>query len=247
MDKGIYLAMSAGQNIMAAQAIRANNLANANTAGFQADFAQARSMGVYYGDGHSTRAYALTETPGTDFNRGSLIETGRDLDMAVQGEGWIAVLAADGSEAFTRAGSLKVDPQGQLLTGNNLPVLGNGGPIAIPPADKITLGADGTITIQPQGQSAEVLSTVDRIKLVKPDYQDLVKGKDGLVRRKDGQEQEPDASITLQSGFLESSNVSAVDELTHILALSRQFEINVKMMKTLEDNSSAAAQVLRVS
>ena len=247
MDKAMYIAMSTGKQIMAAQAVRANNLANANTAGFQADFAQARAMGVYYGDGFSTRAYAMAETPGTDFNRGSLIETGRDLDMAVQGEGWIAVQASDGTEAFTRAGSLKISPEGQLLTGNNLPVLGNGGPIAIPPADKITLGADGTITIQPQGQSAEVLSTIDRIKLVKPDYADLVKGPDGLVRRRDGQDQAPEASITLQSGFLEASNVNAVDELTNIMALSRQFEVNVKMMKTLEDNSSAATQVLRVS
>ncbi|MBL4828141.1 MAG: flagellar basal body rod protein FlgF [Spongiibacteraceae bacterium] len=247
MDKAVYLAMSSAQNIMAAQSVRANNLANANTAGFQADFAQARSMGVYYGEGFATRAYSAAEVVGTDFNRGSLIETGRDLDMAVQGDGWIAVQAADGTEAFTRAGALKISPQGQLLTGNNLPVLGNGGPIAIPPADKITLGSDGTITIQPQGQSADVLATVDRIRLVKPDYKDLVKGTDGLIRRIDGEEQAPDSSVSLQSGFLESSNVNTVDELTNIMALSRQFEINVKMMKMLEENSAAASQVLRVS
>ena len=245
MDKAMYIAMTSGQNIMSAQAIHANNLANANTSGFQADFAQARSMGVYYGDGYSTRAYALTENPGTDFNRGALIETGRDLDMAVDGEGWIAVQAPDGSEAYTRAGQLKIDPQGRLLTGNNLPVLGNGGPIAMPPADKITLGADGTITIQPEGQSAQVLATVDRIKLVKPDYAELEKGIDGLIRRRDGEEQAPDASIRLQAGFLESSNVNPVDELTNIMALARQFEINVKMMKVVEENSTAAAQVLR--
>lgn len=247
MDKGIYLAMSAGQNIMSAQAIHANNLANVNTAGFQADFAQARSMGLYYGDGHATRAYAMTENPGTDFNRGSLNKTGRDLDMAIEGDGWFAVLAPDGSEAYTRAGSLKVDPQGQLLTGNNLPVLGNGGPIAVPPFDKITLGADGTITVQPEGQSAAVLATVDRIKLVNPDYAELSKGRDGLVRRKDGLAEQPDASIRLQSGFLENSNVNPVSELTHITALARQFEVNVKMMKVMEENSNAASQVLRSS
>lgn len=245
MDKAVYLAMSSGQNIMSAQAIHANNLANANTTGFQSDFAQARSMGVYYGDGLSTRAYAMTQNPGTDFNRGALIETGRDLDMAVDGEGWIAVQAPDGREVYTRAGSLKIDPQGQLLTGNNLPVLGNGGPIALPPADKVTLGADGTITIRPEGQAAEVLAVVDRIKLVKPDNMDLEKGPDGLMRRKDGLEQVADASIRLQSGFLESSNVNAVDELTNIMSLARQFEINVKMMKVVEENSSAATQVLR--
>lgn len=245
MDKAIYLAMSAGQNIMSAQAVHANNLANVNTSGFQADFAQARSMGLYYGDGHATRAYAMTENPGTNFSRGSLINTGRDLDMAVEGDGWIAVQSPDGSEAYTRSGSLKVDPQGQLLTGNNLPVLGEGGPIAIPPFDSLTLGADGTITIQPQGQSAEVLATVDRIKLVRPDYQQLSKGQDGLVRRQDGLPEIPEASLRLQSGFLESSNVNPVNELTQITALARQFEVNVKMMKVMEENSGAAAQVLR--
>ena len=237
--------MAAGQNIMAAQSIHANNLANANTNGFQSDFAQARSTGVYHGAGLSTRVYGVTEQPGTDFNRGSLNETGRDLDMAVEGDGWIAVLAPDGTEAFTRAGSLKLDPTGQLLTGNNLPVLGNGGPIALPPSDKVTLGVDGTITIQPKGQPADALATVDRIKLVKPEYAELKKGIDGLVRRRDGQEQVPDGSLRLQSGFLETSNVSAVDELTQIMSLARQFEVNVKMMKMIEENSSAATQVLR--
>jgi flagellar basal-body rod protein FlgF len=165
--------------------------------------------------------------------------------MAIEGEGWIAVQTPDGKEGFTRAGSLSVSPEGQLKTGNGLPVLGNGGPIALPPADKITLGADGTITIQPQGQASDVLSTVDRIKLVKIPYDELEKGADGLVRHVSGEEQEPDASIRLQSGFLESSNVNAVDELTNIMVLARQFEINVKMMKTIDENSSAAAQVLR--
>lgn len=245
MDKAVYIAMSSAHNIMSAQAVHANNLANANTDGFQSDLAQMRSMGLYYGDGYSTRAYAQTERAATDFGRGSMVATGRDLDMAVEGDGWIAVLAPDGTEAFTRSGSLKVDPQGQLLTGNNLPVLGNGGPIAIPPADKITLGADGTITIQPQGQAAEVLSTVDRIKLVRPDSMDLEKGADGLVRRRDGQEEVPDATIRLQSGFLESSNVNAVEEMTNIMALARQFEINVKMMETMRQTSESASQVLR--
>jgi flagellar basal-body rod protein FlgF len=245
MDKAIYIAMSSGQNIMSAQAIHANNLANASTTGFQADFAQARSMGVYSADGLNSRAYALTENPGTDFNRGSLNQTGRDLDMAIDGDGWIAVLAPDGREAFTRAGSLKVDANGQLMTGNNLPVLGNGGPIAIPPADNITLGADGTITIQPEGQSPDVLATVDRIKLVQPDYAELEKGVDGLVYRRDGVTEEVSATVRLQSGFLENSNVNAVDELTQIMALARQFEVNVKMMKVFEENSSAATQLLR--
>lgn len=245
MDKAIYLAMSAGQNIMAAQAVHSNNLANANTTGFQSDFEQARAMPIYYGDGHSSRVYAMTENPATDFSRGPLIETGRELDMAVEGDGWIAVLGKDGKEAYTRAGALHLSPDGQLLTGNGLPVLGSGGPVSIPPAQQITFGADGTITIQPEGQSADILAVVDRVKLVSPDYANLHKGTDGLVRRKDGQEEEFDAAVKLRSGFLESSNVDTVNELTQIMALSRQFEISVKMMKAAEENSSAAASILR--
>lgn len=246
MDRALYVAMSSGQNIMSAQALHAHNLANATTAGFQADLARARTLAVS-GAGFDTRAYAISETAGTDFSRGTLMETGRDMDVAVDGEGWIAVLGRDGQEAYTRAGSFKVNVQGQLLTGNNLPVLGNGGPIAIPPFDKITVGSDGTITVQPQGQSVEVLAVVDRIKLVSPNLADLEKSVDGLIRRKDGQPQEADAFVGVRSGFLQASNVSAVDELTEILTLAREFEVNIKMMKTLEENSSAAAQVLRSS
>ena len=140
-----------------------------------------------------------------------------------------------------------MSPFGQLVTGNGLPVLGNGGPIAIQPFDTITLGKDGTITIQPEGQGAEVLAVVDRIKLVSPDYKELSKGLDGLIRRNDGQEQEFDPSIRLRAGFVESSNVDTVNELTQIMALSRQFEINIKMMKTIEENASAASSVLRTA
>ncbi len=247
MDKAVYIAMATGQQTMDSIAIHSNNLANANTHGFQADFAQARSLSVLGGDGFQTRAYSKTESPGTDFNRGSMIETGRDLDIAVEGEGWIAVLGPDGQEAFTRAGSLKLSPLGQLMTGNNLPVLGNGGPIALPPLDKIQLGADGTITIHPKGQPVDILAVVDRMKLVNPDASVLKKGVDGLIRRRDGQEQEPDASLRLQAGFLESSNVNAVDELTNIMALSRQYELNLKMMTTLKENSNAAALVLQMN
>ena len=247
MDKAIYVAMTNGQQTMKAMAVHSNNLANANTHGFASDFAQARSQSVYYGEGFSTRAYAMAENPATDFSRGGMIETGRDLDVAVENDGWIAVQAPDGTEAYTRMGALKISPLGQLLTGNDLPVLGNGGPIAIPPANKIQIGADGTITIQPTGQAPDVLATVDRIKLVKPDFKELVKGQDGLIRDKNGLEQNPAADVSLQSGFLESSNVNAVDQLTQIMALSRQFEMNIKMMKTVEENSAAASRLLRTS
>lgn len=246
VDKGIYIAMTGARHIEHAQALRANNLANATTTAFRADFAQARAMGVYYGDGHPTRAYALTENPGTDFSQGSLLETGRDLDVAVNGEGWLAVMAPDGSEAYTRAGNLQINTLGQLMTADGRPVLGDAGPIAIPPYEKLQIGHDGTISIRPEGQGPEVLAEVARIKLVNPD-QALTKGGDGLFRGEAGVPLPADAGVRLQTGYLEGSNVNTVEEFTQVISLSRQFELQVKLMKSVEDNTAAATRLLQVN
>ena len=163
MDKALYIAMTAAKNNMLGQAIRSNNLANVNTTGFRSDFEQARSMGVYYGDGMPTRAFALTETPQTDFSEGALIQTGRDLDVAVKGSGYIAVQSADGREAYTRAGSLYIDSTGVLRTGNNLPVMGNAGPMAIPEFQKLEIGQDGIVSIVGKGEAPDALTQVDQI------------------------------------------------------------------------------------
>jgi flagellar basal-body rod protein FlgF len=190
----------------------------------------------------------MSERPATDFTAGALQETGRDLDVAAKGDAWIAVQAPDGGEAYVRTGSLEIDALGQLRTGDGLPVLGNGGPIAIPPEEKIEIGEDGTITVRGQGNNPNALATVDRIKLVTPDPKQLEKGTDGMIRMKQGQPApQPDANATVQSGFLEASNVNAVEEMTSILALSRQFELHVKMMRTAEDDSQAMARVLQFS
>ena len=234
MDKMLYVAMTGASQNARAQQAHANNLANISTTGFRRDFEQARSMQVF-GDSHPARVYAMSERPGTDFTPGTLQETGRDLDVAVEGEGWIAVQAPDGSEAYVRTGSLNID------------VLGNGGPIAIPPEEKVDVGNDGTISIRALGEDPNVVVTVDRIKLVNPDPQQLEKGTDGLIRLKDGQPIEPDANVRVVSGFLEASNVNAVSEMTSILALSRQFELHVKMMRTAEDDAAAMARVLQLS
>lgn len=243
----LYVAMSgASQNSQAMQA-HANNLANISTTGFRRDFEQARAMPVF-GDSFPSRVFAMSERPATDFTAGALQETGRDLDVAAKGDAWIAVQAPDGSEAYVRTGSLEIDALGQLRTGDGLPVLGNGGPIAIPPEEKIEIGEDGTITVRGQGNNPNALATVDRIKLVTPDPKQLEKGTDGMIRLKQGQPApQPDANASVQSGFLEASNVNAVDEMTSILALSRQFELHVKMMRTAEDDSQAMARVLQFS
>lgn len=246
MDKALYVAMTGAKNNMMAQVNHSNNLANVNTAGFKADLAQARSMPVYFGDGLPTRAYALAERPATDFSQGPSIQTGRDLDIAVERDGFIAVQAPDGSEALTRAGSLFIDSVGILRTGNNLPVLGNGGPIAIPAAEKVEIAADGTITIVPLGQGVDAPAQVDRIRLVNPPLENVTKSEDGLLRVLNPEGEIPaDGQVRLLSGFLEGSNVNAVNELTSILSLSRQYEMQVKLMQTAKENSEASARLLQ--
>ena len=246
MDKMLYVAMTGAQNNTLGLRAHANNLANVSTSGFRRDFEQARSMPLF-GETFPARVFAMSERPATDFRPGSLQETGRDLDVAVGGKGWIAVQSADGSEAYVRTASLNIDALGVLRTGNGLPVIGNAGPIAVPPEQKVEIGQDGTISIRALGEDPNVLAEVDRIKLVNPDPKSMEKGTDGLIRVKGQPEVAADATVQVTSGFLEASNVNAVEEMTAILSLSRQFELSVKMMRTAEDNSSAMARVLQIS
>lgn len=244
MDRMLYVAMSGAKETLIAQGNASNNLANAATPGFLADLNQFRSMPVF-GQGYPTRVYALDERPQADFARGSIQNTGRDLDVAVKGGGWIAVQALDGSAAYTRRGDLWVDENGLLKTGNGLPVLGNGGPIAIPPAEKIEIGVDGTISIRPLGQAANALAIVDRIKLVNPAVDELRKGDDGLLRLDGGGEADFDATQRLAPGALEASNVNIVNEMVDMIEYARRFEMQVKMMRTAEENAEAGASLLR--
>lgn len=247
MDKALYIAMTGARHNMLAQTSHSNNLANLNTPGFRADFAQARSMPVYYGPGQPTRAYSLTEVPASNFESGAMIITDNDLDVAVSGTGFIAVQAPDGTEAYTRAGDLSIDANGVLRNGSGLAVIGNAGPIALPPLEKLEIGSDGTLSIVALGQGPEAMVEVDRIKLVNPDVQTLQKGEDGLFRLDDGAIAAPAAEVRLVSGMLEGSNVNAVHEFTNILSLSRQYEMQVKLMKDIQQNSESSAQLLRIS
>ncbi|MCB1871042.1 MAG: flagellar basal-body rod protein FlgF [Gammaproteobacteria bacterium] len=245
MDRMLYVAMSGAKETMLAQASNSNNLANANAPGFLADLQQFRSMPVF-GDGYPTRAYGLSERPGTDFTHGDQVHTGRDLDVAIAGEGWFAVQARDGSEAYTRRGDLTVDVNGLLTTGNGLPVLGNGGPIALPPAEKLEIGPDGTISILPLGQNATEMAVIDRIKMVNPASDQLVKGKDGLVRLKGGEAAEEDGALRLNSGVFEGSNVNIVNAMVEMIELSRRYEMQVKMMQTAKTMEEASTRIMRL-
>ncbi len=245
MDRSLFVVMSGAKETLHAQAAVSNNLANVNTAGFKADLEQFRSMPVF-GPGHPSRVYALDERPATDFDPGATQTTGRDLDIAIKGEGWITVQAPDGSETYTRRGDLRVSPNGLLETGNGLPVMGENGPIAIPPAQKIDIGQDGTISIVPLGENPDTLVIVDRIKLVNPDPAQLEKGLDGLIRLKNGESADADANVTLIPGSLEGSNVNSVSALVEMIELARRFELQIKMMKTAEEDADATAQLLRM-
>ena len=246
MDKYLYVAMTGASQNALAQKAHANNLANISTNGFQRDLEQARSMPVF-GDSFPARAFALTERPATDFSPGALVETGRDLDEAVSGDGWLAVQAPDGSEAYVRTASMNVDALGILRAGNGMPIMGNGGPIAVPPQQQIEVGEDGTISIRAQGEGPRVMAQVDRIKLVQPDLKTMSKGLDGLIHTNDGQPAPADANVRVTSGFLEASNVNAVDEMTSVLALSKQFELHIKMMNTAKEDDQAMTRVLSIS
>ncbi|WP_417504381.1 flagellar basal-body rod protein FlgF [Marinomonas gallaica] len=246
MDRALYLAMSGGTQVMNAQAIHANNLANVSTTGFRSDFEQARSMQVN-GDFHPSRVYAMTENPGTNFDTGPMQQTGRAMDVAVQGKGFIAALDATGQEVYTRSGDLQLTVSGQLVTGTGLPVVGAAGPIFLPPLDEIAVSEDGTISIIPQGGDGTQMTALNRLKLVSADPEALTKGEDGLVRTKSGEMLLADNNVQVISGFLEGSNVNAVEEMTSIMELSRRFEMNIKVMNTVRENENASARILERS
>jgi flagellar basal-body rod protein FlgF len=246
MDHMLYVAMTGARQTLQAQTINTHNLANASTTGFCQDLAAFRSMPVV-GEGLPTRVYALTERAGVDVTPGPLFTTGRELDVAVEGEGWIAVQAADGSEAYTRAGNLHLSAGGILSTGAGHPVLGNAGPIAIPPAEKVEVGADGTLSIRPLGEPASTLVELDRIRLVKLNAAALEKGLTGLIRLKNNSPPPPpDASVRLSAGTLEGSNVNTAQALVNMITLARQFEMQIKLMGTAEKNANATDQLLNL-
>ncbi|HEV7914916.1 MAG TPA: flagellar basal body rod protein FlgF, partial [Albitalea sp.] len=165
MDRMIYLSMSGAKATMQRQDTLANNLATGSTVGFRAELAAFRAVPVE-GSGASTRVYALESTPGYDASAGSVTATGRNLDVAMKGDAWLAVQGLDGTEAYTRAGSLDVNTEGLLTTSAGLQVAGDGGPITIPANSEVSIGADGTISAKTGTQRPQV---VGRLKLVTPE------------------------------------------------------------------------------
>jgi flagellar basal-body rod protein FlgF len=246
MDRLVYVAMSGAKEILRAQAANNHNLANANTNGFRADLSAFQTRNVV-GPGLSSRAYATNDVTGWDSSSGSLDATGRDLDVAIKGPGWMAVQASDGTEAYTRSGDLRVDTNGTLMTANGNPVLGDSGPITVPPYTSINIGTDGSVSVVPRGQTPMTMSTVGRIKLVNPANDQVARGNDGLFRSTTGAELDPDATVHLVSGTLESSNVNIAETMAHMIELARSYEVQVKAMKTAEDTAASSSKLLQSS
>src|SRR5450755_486310 len=241
MDRLIYLSMAGAKATMQRQETLANNLANVSTTGFRAALAAFRAVPVQ-GSGASTRVYSLESTPGYDASPGPITATGRNLDFAMQGGAWLAVQALDGTEAYTRGGSLQVTAEGNLVTTAGLTVLGDGGPIQVPPDTQVSIGGDGTLSATAaNGRS----TSIGKLKLVTPEAP-LTRGTDGLFRGADG-DLSADATARVQDGALEGSNVSAVETMVGMIAAARQFEAQMKSLSTAESNDKAAQQLLSAS
>ncbi|MDP1900674.1 MAG: flagellar basal-body rod protein FlgF [Rubrivivax sp.] len=239
MDRLIYLSMAGAKATLQRQDSLANNLANASTAGFRAELQAFRAVPVR-GDGASTRVYTLESTIGHSDQAGPVASTGRPLDVAVQGSSWLAVQSLDGTEAYTRAGSLQVSTEGQLVTPAGLPVLGDGGAITVPANAAIEVAADGNITATVGSGRPQ---QVGRLKLVTPEAP-LQRGSDGLFRAADGADLPNDTTARVQSGALEGSNVSPVETMVAMIAAARQFEQQMKMLQGAEQREQGAAKLL---
>ena len=243
MDKLIYTAMTGAKYLMARQDTAAQNLAQASTQGYRAQVDAFRSVPVT-GEGADTRAFAVDASVGTDFTPGPVQATGRDLDIAITGKGWIAVQANDGNEAYTRFGALDITAEGLLQTRTGLPVLSDGGgPINVPPDSRITIAEDGTISAISSAGPGTAVNTIGRIKLVNPEESDLVRGGDGLFRTRSG-EAGADPSVRLSAKSLEGSNVNTVEAMVSMIVVARQFEMQMKMLSNAEENARQATRLL---
>ena len=245
MDRLIYTALSGMRGAMARQTATANNLANANTTGFRAEMSSATALWLR-GPGLETRAPVSQQVVAADMAPGSVTETGREMDVAMQGDALLAVQAEDGSEAYTRRGDLQVSPTGVVTTGDGHPVLGDGGPLSLPPADSVRIADDGAIWIVPAGGDPNQPQQVDRLKLATPAGSHIQKGLDGLFRVVDGGAlpSDPDARLTPHS--LEGSNVNTSQTLIDMIEASRSWDMQLQLVTQAREMDTSAADLMRL-
>ena len=246
MDRLIYTAMTGAKHVFMQQAGTANNLANASTVGFKSQEHRFRAVPVQ-SQAMPTRAFVVDASVSDVFDEGPQLFTGRNLDVSVKGQGWIGVQMPDGTEAYTRAGSFDVDVNGILTTKSGHAVLGDGGPISIPPDTNIEIAPEGTVSVVNATGARNNANAVGRIKLVNPPESDLVRGGDGLFRLKSGEPAPLDERVRLTSGTLEGSNVNVTDAMVNLISLARQFEMQVKLLQTADTNAQRADQLLSLN
>ncbi|MCB5187989.1 flagellar basal-body rod protein FlgF [Methylobacillus caricis] len=246
MDRLIYTTMTGMKHIMEQQATTSNNLANSTTTGFRSQIDSFRAVPVI-SDGLPTRTFVVDSTVGANFNSGVIQTTGRELDVAIRDRGWFAVQRTDGTEAYTRNGNFKLNENGVLQTQEGLTVVGDDGPITIPPESKIAIANDGTVSAVSTNVIPIITNLIGRLKLVNPNDSDLVRGSDGLFEMKNRTPLEADANVTVASGALESSNVNVVEEMVNMITLARQFDLQTKLLQNAENNATKAGQILSLS
>jgi len=243
MDRLIYTAMTGARHVMEQQATVSNNLANATTNGFRAQHDSFRAVPVM-SDGLPTRAFVVDSTVGSNFTAGPMQTTGRALDIAIREQGWLAVQSADGSEAYTRNGSLRVNENGLLQTTSGQTLIGDGGPIAVPPDTTITIASDGTVSTVSNEFQPGPSNVLGRLKLVNPPTAGLLRGDDGLFRQADGTPAQNDPAVRIVDGVIEGSNVNPVDSMVNMISLARQFDMQMSLLKNAENNAAKATQIL---
>jgi flagellar basal-body rod protein FlgF len=246
MDKMLYIAASGAKQDLLGTSVRANNLANAQTVGFKAQLEQARAMPAF-GDGLPTRVFSMTENPVNNFNSGAMMQTDRQLDLAIQGDGWFSVLDDKGNEAYSRNGSFQLGANGELKDSHGNTVVGDSGPVFLPiPLSNINIANDGTLSVRPQGAPVSVLEEIGRLKLVNPDVRQIQRGEDGLFRLRSGDQAQEDPLVSIRTGVLEGSNVNPVEEMVKMISLQRHYEMQVKLMKQAERLDTRGNSLLRI-
>jgi flagellar basal-body rod protein FlgF len=247
MDRLIYTAMTGAKHTFLQQAGVANNLANASTIGFKAQMHRFEAVPVL-SEAMPSRAFVVDASIQNVFDEGPILRTDNPLDIAISGPGWLAIQDAKGEEAYTRAGALEVNVNGVLQTKSGYILQGDGGPIAIPPDNHIAIGGDGTVSVIPAFGNPNVVNVVGRLKLVNPPETDLERGNDGLFRLKGGGGVSPmDDTIRVAAGNLEGSNVNAAETMVQLISLSRQFEMQIKLLQTADKDAQAADKLLSMT
>ena len=239
MDKLIFTAVSGAERLMRSQQVHANNLANLDTAGFRAsmEVATNQALGGY---GYDDRHLSTMQADTVSTRAGAVRETGRPLDVAIGGQGYLAVQNGDG-EAYTRSGEIEIGPDGALSVHDH-PLLGEGGPIVLPQHTAVEVGTDGTISVLTEG--AKQMQVVDRLRLVNATGAELTKNEAGLIVSRDGGNLPTDPNVKVRPRALEGSNVSAVEEMVATMSLNRSFEVQMRLFKASDSMNETGNKLI---